>query len=385
MITRDVAIKFIVMLGIVSLFADVTYEGARSIVGPYLSTFGANAAIVGSVVGLGELIGYGMRGISGYLSDKTRRYWAITFIGYIVNLLAVPLLALAGSWKMAAFLIILERCGKAIRVPARDAMLSYATKHTGRGWGFGLHEGLDQIGAVLGPVIVAGVLYFRGSYQLAFAFLLIPALLSLAMLMVARICYPHPERMEVEHHPLEAKGFSRKYWIYLLAVGLVAAGFVDFALIAYHFERASAVSVVWIPLLYSIAMGVDGLAALIIGRLFDRKGVSVLALVTAISALFAPLVFMENFYCILIGIILWGIGLGSQESIMRAIVADLVPPNKRGSAYGLLNLTFGVFWAVGSALKGVFYDFSYVYLVIFSLIAQLASIPFFLAARARSK
>lgn len=378
MITKKTALKFIILFGIISLLADVTYEGARSITGPYLSILGASGAIVGTIVGLGELIGYGVRVISGYLSDKTGRYWMFTFIGYIINLLAVPLLALAGNWQVAAFLIILERFGKALRVPPRDAMLSYATKKVGRGFGFGLHEALDQIGAVIGPLMMSAVLFLHKDYKVAFATLLVPAILALIFLIVTRVIYPKPEEMELETPHLQTKGFSKTYWLYILAVGFVAAGYVDFALIAYHFQKTTSISSSWIPFFYAIAMGVDGLSALLMGRLFDLKGISTLAFFTALASLFAPLVFYGNFYAILIGMVLWGIGMGAQESMMRAIVAELVPPSKRGSAYGILNLGFGVFWALGSAIMGLFYDISLIYLVAFSMLMQLVAIPFFL-------
>ena len=370
--------RFIVLLGIVSLFADMTYEGARSISGPYLSLLGANAAIIGTIVGIGQVIGYGMRAVSGYLSDKTHRYWAITFIGYVINLVAVPLLAFTRTWEAAALLIILERFGKAIRVPARDAMLSYATKETGRGWGFGLHEALDQVGAVIGPLALAASIYSNGSYRLGFALLAIPAALSLLTLTSARIAYPAPHKLEVAQLSLKTKQLPKAYWIYLFAVSFVAAGFADFALIAYHFQKSATLSPSWIPLFYALAMGVDGLSALGMGKLFDLRGVSVVAAVTAISALFAPLVFFGGFYGALFGMILWGISLGVQESIMRAIVAHLVSPEKRGSAYGILNLFFGVFWAIGSALMGLLYDRAPLYLVLFSVAMQWAAIPFFI-------
>ncbi len=379
------ALKFILLLGVVSLFADMTYEGARSITGPYLSILGASGAAVGIIVGVGELIGYGMRFVFGYLSDKTSRYWLLTLIGYFVNLFAVPFLALAGNWKVAAFLIVLERFGKSIRVPARDAILSYATQKTGRGWGFGLHEALDQIGAVAGPLMITALLFFHQSYKIAFATLAIPAAFAMVFLIVTRFVYPSPQDMEPSHHRLEAKGFSKNYWLYIFAAGFVAAGFVDFALIAYHFQKASPVNSGWIPFFYAVAMGVDGIAALIMGRLFDRLGISILAFATAGAAFFAPLVFLGNFYAALFGMILWGIGMGSHESIMRAMVAVLVVPQKRGSAYGMMNLIFGLFWAAGSALMGFFYDISLTYLVIFSLAAQFASLPLFYLIKQTNK
>lgn len=378
-LSKNSAIKFVILLGVVSLFADMTYEGARSITGQYLAILGASGAVVGTVAGLGELIGYGFRLVSGYLSDKSGRYWLVTFVGYALNLLVVPLLALTGNWLPAASLMILERFGKAIRTPARDAMLSYATKEMGRGWGFGLHEAMDQIGAVIGPLIVSGILYYQGSYQLSFGMLLIPALCALAVLTCARILYPSPQDLEVENPILETQGFTKKYWLYIAAVCCVAAGYIDFPLIAFHFKRISLMSDALMPILFSIAMGAAGLSALIFGRLYDRKGFSVLIFATALASLFAPLVFLQNFYFALIGMILWGIGIGAQESIMRAVVANLVQMNKRGTAYGMLNIWFGFFWFLGSVLTGFLYDVSIVAVVLFSFGIQLAAIPIFVA------
>lgn len=380
-LSKNTAIKFVILLGIVSLFADMTYEGARSISGQYLAILGASGTVVGFVAGFGELIGYGFRLVSGYISDKTGKYWLITFIGYALNLIAVPLLALVGNWPLAAALMILERLGKAIRNPSRDAMLSYATKETGRGWGFGLHEALDQIGAIVGPLIVSAVLYYQGTYQASFAILLIPAICALIVLGVARFLYPRPQDLEVESQGVKVEGFSKKYWLYIGAVSCVAAGYVDFSLIAYHFEKMNVISNVWVPVFFSIAMAADGLAALIFGRMFDIKGISILIIITAISSLFAPLVFIDGFYFALFGMILWGIGLGSQESIMRAVVANLVQKDKRGTAYGTLNIWFGISWFLGSALMGFLYDVSILSLIVFSMVVQLAAIPILIAVK----
>jgi MFS family permease len=379
--SKETAFKFIILLGLVSLLADMTYEGARSITGPYLALLGASGTVVGIVAGFGELIGYALRLVSGYISDKTGRYWLITIFGYTVNLLAVPLLALAGRWEIAAALMITERIGKAIRTPSRDAMLSHATKDVGRGWGFGLHEAMDQIGAMLGPLIVAAVLYIKGGYKVSFGVLLIPALLALTVLLVARYLYPKPRDLETISVTLETKGFPRVFWIYLAAVALVAAGYVDFPLVAYHFKKASIASDNWIPVFYAIAMGVDALAALLFGRLFDRKGVSILIFAVLVSSFFAPLVFLGGFYPALLGVALWGVGMGAQESIMRAAIANMISVNKRGSAYGVFNAGYGLFWFLGSAVMGIFYDVSLPVLIAFSVITQIASIPFLVMAK----
>jgi hypothetical protein len=283
---------FVVLLGIVSLFADMTYEAARSITGPFLALLGASATVVGVVAGLGELIGYALRLVSGRIVDRTGRYWAVALSGYCVNLLAVPLLALAGSWQFAVLLMFLERAGKAMRVPSRDAMLSFAGHRMGWGWGFALHEAMDQTGATVGPLIVAGILYFKGDYRLSFAVLLIPALLSLSVLLTARTLYPRPRDLEPVSVKLDTHGFAPPFWLYVAAAACIAAGFADYPLIAYHFGKAESLPKEWIPILYAIAMMVDGLAALVFGYLYDRKGMGVLLAGAAIAVPVAPLVFL---------------------------------------------------------------------------------------------
>jgi len=305
----------------------------------------------------------------------------VTLVGYVLNMVAVPLLALAGNWQIAALFMIAERTGKAIRNPPRDAMLSHATQTMGRGWVFGLHEALDQIGAVLGPLIVTAVLYFKGSYRTGFAVLLAPALLALSVLVAARFLYPRPKDLEAILPELETKGYPRRFWLYILAASLIGAGYVAFPLIAYHFERASVVSDDWIPVMYAVAMGVDAVAALVLGSLFDRKGAQVLIIVTIIAAFFAPFVFLAGSYLAFLGMALWGLGMGAQESIMRAVIAEMIPAHRRASAYGIFNASFGLFWFLGSLLMGILYDFALPALIASSVALQLGSVPILLWIR----
>lgn len=379
------ALKFIVMFGFISLFADITYEGARSIIGPYFVTLGASAAVVGIFSGLGEFVGYALRIISGYISDKTRKYWTMVIIGYVLNLIAIPLLALAGRWEIAAGLIIVERMGKAIRAPSRDAILTPATKQIGTGWGFGLHEAMDQIGALTGPLIVTAVLFFKGTYQQSFVVLFIPAILAIAILVLTRVLYPSPESFETKKLNLTGSGLPRLYWIYLIGTGFIAAGFADFPLIAFHIKKIGATTDTFIPVLYAIAMGVDGISALVCGKLFDKVGIKTLAWVAMLSAFFAPLVFLGTMPAIVIGVVLWGIGMGAQESIMRAAVGSMVSSDRRGSAYGIFNTGFGLFWFLGSALMGILYDRSIPWLIVFSMICQFASVPFLLMTKKQGR
>ncbi len=319
------AFRFVLTIGIVNLFADLTYEGARSITGPFLGSLGASATVIGIVVGFGELLGYSLRSVSGFLADKTHRYWVVAFVGYVINMLAVPALALAGNWPLAATLIIAERTGRAIRRPSVEAMISYAGKEIGHGWVFGLNEALDQGGATVGPLIVALVLYLKGGYRYGFAVLLLSALLCLSTLVVARLLYPRPHELEGTPAPsLQTKGFSRAYWLYVIAGAFIAAGFADFALIAFHFQKAGSVSSNFIPVFYAVAMGAGAIAALLFGRLLDRIGLPTLIVAFLLSALFAPFVFLGGAWIALIGMMLWGIGMGAQDSLLKAVLTKVV-------------------------------------------------------------
>jgi predicted MFS family arabinose efflux permease len=378
------AFRFVLIIGIVNFFADMTYEGARSIVGPFLGSLGASATIVGFVAGFGEMVGYGLRSLSGYFADKTHKYWAVTFVGYAINMLAVPALALAGNWPIAAVLMVAERTGRAIRKPAVESMLSHAGHSIGQGWVFGLNEALDQTGATLGPLITAWVLYRRGGYHHAFAALLISALLCLAVLFVAWWLYPRPHELERRSaQPLTSKGFPRVYWLYLAAGALLAAGFADFSLIAFHFQKSATVPQDLIPVFYAVAMATGAVSGLLFGKLLDKFGVPVLYVAFGVSAFFAPLVFFSGTKLELLGMILWGISMGAQDSCLKALLAPVVPSEKRSTAFGVFDTGFGIAWFVGSVIMGVLYDKSIPALVSFSVILQLLALPVFALAHQR--
>ncbi|CAF0702680.1 MFS transporter [Candidatus Methylacidithermus pantelleriae] len=349
-------LTFVLLLGLVSLLADLTYEGARSILGPYLGTLGASGKVVAIIAGAGELVGFAFRFLSGTLTDQTRRYWTITLAGYAVNLLAVPALALTQRWEWACALVVLERMGKGLRTPARDAMLSQVVTPLGRGWGFGLHEALDQVGAMGGPLLVAAVLAFEGNYRVAFATLAIPAVFALLVLNGARILYPRPHEVEREEPANPTGPLRRTFWWYLVAASLMAAGFVDFPLVAFHLERSQKLPPPLLPLLYSLAMGADAVGALLLGRLYDRLGLRVVLASTLLSLPATPMIFLGDFWVAFVGILFWGIGLGAQESILRAAIASMTPSHRRGSSYGLFSMTYGFAWFLGSSILGVLYE-----------------------------
>lgn len=369
------ALRFVLMIGVLSFFADFTYEGARSVLGPFLLTLGASATIVGFVTGFGEFLGYGLRLASGRLADRTQRFWPITIFGYVIQMAAVPALFFAQNWPTAAALIILERVGKAIRNPPRDVMLSHAAKRVGGyGWAFGMHEALDQTGAMIGPLVVAAVLAAKGSYQIAFAVLLVPALINLALVVVARLTYPDPAAMESLSEQPAGQRLPRVYWVYLSGAMLVAAGFADYPLIAFHFERTGVANGEMIAVLYAVAMAVSGGSSLAFGRLYDRFGFIVIVFLTAVAALFAPLVFFGNFWVAALGAAIWGMGMGVHESIIPAAVAPMVPADRRASAFGLFTAAYGIAWFIGSALIGILYDKSIMSAVILCVGLELVAL-----------
>ncbi len=377
-------LKFVLMVGVMSFFADFTYEGSRSVIGPYLGTLGAGALAISVISGLGEFLGYGLRLFSGRGADRTGRYWPITISGYVVQMAAVPLLALAGNWEVAALLIIAERVGKATRNPPRDAMLSHAAKEMGYGWGFGVHEALDQFGAMFGPLLVALILTVsQHDYQLAFAALAVPAAITLSLVLAARRFFPRPQDLAAGPPEVSTSGLPRVFWVYLAGAALVAAGFADFPLIAFHFQQAHTVSAPIVPVFYAVAMAVSGTGSLIFGRLFDKAGIGVLIPLTVGAAAYAPLVFLGGVWAALAGVALWGLGMGVQESIIPAAVAPMVSPDRRASAYGLFTGVYGTAWVLGSIAIGVLFDVSLGAVTAFCVVAQLGALPLILAVRRR--
>jgi predicted MFS family arabinose efflux permease len=378
------ALKFVLLVGVMSFFADFTYEGSRSVIGPYLGVLGAGALAIAVVTGAGEFLGYGLRLVSGRRADRTGRYWPITIGGYLLQMSVVPLLALAGNWEVAAVLVIAERVGKATRNPPRDAMLSHAARDMGYGWGFGVHEALDQFGAMFGPLLVALVLAVSNhDYTLAFAALAVPAVITLALVVTARVFYPRPQDLSAGPAEVTTAGLPRVFWIYLAGAALVAAGFADFPLIAYHFQQAHTVSAPVVPVFYAVAMAVSGTGSLVFGRLFDRAGIGVLIPLTVAAAVYAPLAFLGGFWAALAGVALWGLGMGVHESIIPAAVAPMVSPDRRASAYGLFTGAYGLAWMAGSIVIGALFYVSLTAVAVFAVAAELAAVPLILAVRRR--
>lgn len=375
------AFQFVLIVGIVNFFADMTYEGGRSIVGPYLGRLGASAAVVGFVAGFGELMGFGLRSIFGYFADKTHRYWTFAFVGYAVNMLAVPALALAGNWPLAAALVVAERTGRAIRKPSMEAMLSHAGKSIGHGWVFGLNEALDQTGATLGPLIAAFILYRRGGYQHAFAVLLSSALLCLAVLVVAFLFQQRTGAADPRSADTKTgTSFSRAYWLYVMAGALIGAGFADFSLIAFHFQHNGTVAEGSIPVFYALAMATGAISAPVFGKMLDRLGLPVLLSAFTVSAFFGPFVFLGGTRAELVGMVLWGVGLGAQDACLKGMLSSIVPGGKRSTGFGIFDTWFGVAWFAGSAVMGLLYERSIWALVVFSVLLQLLSLPLFAVA-----
>ena len=390
---KKTALRLIIIFGFVSLFGDVIYEGARGVNGPYLATLGASAVTVGLVAGIGEFLGYAIRLFSGYLSDKTKAYWFFTFLGYAV-LAAIPLLGYVRFWQAAVFLIIIERIGKGMRNPARDTILSHATHQVGTGFGFGLHEAMDQIGAVTGPLIFAGVFFFSGAgkkgladYQHGYRLLWLPFILLMFCLVLARRRVPEPSRLESSIKKSSGGNkLPRVFWLYTAFSFVATLGFANFALIGFHFKAQGVLTDTQIPLFYALAMAVDAVAALSIGKIYDKfkyklgygtGGLTTLIVIPALTILIPVLVFSNNHTMAVAGVIIWGVVMGCHETIMRSAIADITPLAKRGTGYGIMNITYGCAIMLGSFLMGLFYQSALGFVIIGAVAAEILSLPLF--------
>lgn len=373
---RKAAFRFIITLGIVSLFADMTYEGARSVIGPFLKELGASATQVGIIAGFGEMIAASLRFFSGRLVDRTRAYWTVAALGYFLNLAAVPVLVFAGNWQLAALLIVAERTGKGLRGPPVDVLLSESTEVVGHGFGFGLHSAMDQTGAVLGPLLVTIAVARERHFAPAFLWLAVPAVAALTSLFIARKAQPKKVSLPPPP-PQELQRLPGVFWIYVGAAGLLALGFIDFPLLAYHFQNAALVKPEVIPLVYAGAMGIGGLTALVFGKLFDRFGIQILAFGILVSLLALPFGFLGGTMGVYVSVFCWSTGVGAQDAILRSGISQVVSMDNRGTAFGTFNAAYGVLWFVGSAMMGVLYDYSLIALVVFGITAQLIAAALF--------
>ncbi len=357
-------LRIVILLGIVSMFGDIVYEGARSVIGPFFRTLGITPLVLGVVIGISELLSYISKLLSGYLVDRTGRYWTFTILGYVL-VFAIPLIAFPKDWRIIAFLIVLERMGKGLRGPARDTILSFVTG----GLGFGIHEFLDQIGAVLGPILFFAILSLGYGYKLGFELLLIPATLLLLALLLAYSHLPNPK-------PLRRREVGGSFGLYVLFVFFTFLGFVNFQLIAYHLKGV--VPDAEIPLLYALAMGLDGLLAPMVGWIYDRIGLRILNISPILFALL-PLSFLYP-----LAVVIYGVCLSFQETVMRVAVADLVKAERRGISYGLLNVSQGLGLFIGSVVVGALYG-SIIAIFAFVFITQmLASITLSFMGRGTS-
>jgi hypothetical protein len=394
---RALAIRLIIVFGIISLFSDAIFEGARSVNGPYLETLGADAALVGLVAGLAEMLGYLVRLLTGAWADRSKAYWAFTIAGY-ATLASVPLLALTGAWRTAALFIVLERVGKAIRSPAKDTILSTATRQVGTGFGFGLHQAMDQTGAILGPLVFALVFAFGGKagasvaeYQAAYRWLWLPFGALMAILLVAFFRMPDPERLEpIVPAAGEADRLTGIFRLYVAFTFVTTLGFTSWAILGFHFKAKGVLTDAEIPLFYAIAMGVDGLTALLVGLGYDwmkrrsgreRGGLSALAIIPVFSMLIPVFGFSSSKGLAIAAAAVWGVVMGAHETIMKSAIADITPMKKRGTGYGIFNSAYGLAVFAGSAGMGLLYDLSLGLVVALSVAIEAAALAVFVFLR----
>lgn len=375
--------RAVVGFGAVSLAADMVYEGARSVTGPLLASLGASAAIVGLVTGAGEAMALVLRLVFGPLADRTGAYWGLTITGYGLTAVCVPLLAVApaigtAGLALACVLILAERAGKAVRSPAKSALLAEVARQVGRGRGFGVHKFMDEVGAFAGPVLVAAIVAATSTLAPALAWLAVPGAVAMGLLVWLRGRTPTPRRAAAPDPgswwaDTVGSGLGRPFFLFAACSALTTAGLVTFGIISFHLDRAGLLPLAAIPLAYAAAQAASGLIALANGYAYDRLGPRVLYLLPVLVALVPVLAFTWTPWVAVAGVLCWGAANGLQDSTVKALVADLVEPGRRATAYGVFAAIQGAAAIVGGAAAGLLYERSLSVLITAVAATQLAA------------
>lgn len=373
----------------------MVYESARGANSQYFNLLNISAYQVGLVFGIGEFLGYFLRLLAGVLSDKSGKHWLFIFVGYGM-LSVVPFMGFTMDWNTLIVLILMERIGKSLRNPAKDTILSeVAENQVGTGFAFGLQEALDQIGAFTGPLIFTLVFFIADKngiqeYRLGYKLLFIPFVLLMIF-----VAYAYRKiKMDNLADTSKPKEFRSEkvqpvLWIYTAFTFFCTLGFVNFSIIGYHLKANNLMSDGNITLLYSGAMAVDAVTALLIGKTYDYMkkktgiktgGLAVLAAVPFITLLLPFLAMSSSIPLIVIGMVIFGIVMGTHETVMRSAIADITPFYKRGTGFGIFNTGYGLALLIGSALMGFLYDLNQTGIII-AFICIVESISIFLYIR----
>jgi len=380
---RRVLLVFL-LLGLVSLFADVVYEGGRSVSGAYLAELKA-PVVATALVGVGEFLGLVFRLFSGYIATMLQSptvLWGSTLLGYLITSLSIPMIAFAPTWHEVVVLYIIERLGKGLRTPTRDVIIAEVSEGIGVGKGFGIHELLDQVGAFLGPTLVSILITFYG-YRVAYLTLLIPGIISVLLVVTAWRLYPKLRSTSVKSPKLVVRGYGSLFWIYTLATSVLALGFMHWSIASYYLKIRGVVGDAEIGFIYAIAMLVDAVVAVPLGILFDKVRFKTLLMIPALTPVFIVLIMYAPHELLYFSAIPWGIVMCSEESVMRASIALLVEPPKRPLAYGFFGLVFGFMWAVGGYIYTVLID-KPLYMLLYAIVTSIASIYLYITLIIRS-
>jgi len=365
----------LILFGIISLFGDIVYEGVRSISGPFLASLGATSLIIGFFSGLGEFLTQSLRLLFGYISDKKRIYWILAIIGYSL-ICFLPLCGISKSWQIAVFFLLLERVGKAIRTPSRDTLISFVGKSIGVGKSFGIHEVFDQIGAAVGPLIFFFSLKKFRNYSVGFNLMWFPVFFLIFTLIVLKKIYKYYDKEGGKREIQTYNSFKKIFIFYILFVLFSTAGLINFPLISYHIKKTGITDESHIPILYLLAMGIDGLTAFFIGSLYDKIKFKILVIVPLLSIFLSFLIFSNSLILIILTILFYGIIIACHETVLRAAIADLISSSKRGSAYGIFNTIYGLGFLFGGWIIGFLYGKSIKEIYFYVLLMEIISLFF---------
>ncbi|MEN8614355.1 MFS transporter [Dehalogenimonas sp. THU2] len=352
-------------LGLVSFFTDVSSEMIFTLVPLFLANvLGVPPAVIGLVGGVSDSTEALVKIYSGRLADRFRRYKALSVAGYGLSTLAKPFMYLASHWGMVLGVRFADRLGKGLRTSPRDALIAASVEPKERGRSFGLHKAMDSAGAFLGLFIAAGVIYLtqRGAvdltqdtFRLLIVIGIIPAIISVIILATKVKEPPKADQIGVEKIGFRAtvSGMNREFKLFLLVLGIFTLGNSSnfFAILRAQNLGNSVLDITLMLVVFNITYFLSATPAGILSDRFGRRRLMMAGWGIYALTFLGFAVAAESWHIWLLFAV-FGVYYGIVEGVAKAFVADLVPQEKRGTAFGLYHGVLGLLLLPASLIAG---------------------------------
>ncbi|KPJ60926.1 MAG: hypothetical protein AMJ46_04335 [Latescibacteria bacterium DG_63] len=343
-------------LGFVSLFTDLSSQMIYPLIPAFLEGLGATKLLIGLIEGVAEGTASLVRMIAGALSDRLGKRKSFVFVGYSLSTVVRPFLFFANHWLVVFAVRFLDRVGKGIRTPARDALISDSVDPSRKGYGFGFHRGMDRLGAAFGPLLALLVLYLSdGNLRLVFLLSAVPA--AVAVSVIGKVREIAPVREAAGRLREKRRILGRPFVLFVLVIVIFTLGNSSNAFLILK-AREVGLSVAGIPLIWLTYNLVCSISSPLLGRFSDRVGRRPVILLSFLvySAIYAGLGFSSTVPAVWLLFACYGLYYGLSEGIFRAYIADLVESDKRATAYGLFNTAVGITLVPASLIFGALWD-----------------------------